>query len=293
MGADVAGISVADLVKSPTPAILQSLKQALDQFLVLRFRQAALTDDEIVGFANLFGTIMSDRKNAEEMDSVQPSGRAELKVLSNAAAADGRPFGDKGASAQIWHTDGSHRECPNAYSVLYARRAPDNPPRTGFMSAYTLYEKLPSDVKLEISDLRAVFSVHNRSQDFINFMTGPSVDEVKRAEGPRHPLVRLHPTTNRPFLYLPRRRDALIEGYSSERSRNLLERLWAAVFSMSDQWHVALQANDFVIFDNRAVLHNREGWESTQERTVFHLALEGEAPVAAFEPRTIEVAPSN
>ncbi|WP_051505726.1 TauD/TfdA family dioxygenase [Mesorhizobium sp. WSM2561] len=287
LGADVTGISVTALIRSPDAAVVQTLKQALDQFLVLRFQQPALTDDEIVGFANLFGTILSDRKNTEEMDSVQPSGRAELKVLSNATASDGRPVGDKGAAAQIWHTDGCHRETPNAYSVLYARKAPDNPPRTGFMSSYTLYEKLPSDLKKEISTLRAVFSVHNRSQDFNTFMAGASVEDEKRAEGPRHPLVRLHPSTNRPFLYLPRRRDALIEGYSSEQSRNLLERLWAAVFSLSDQWRVALQANDFVIFDNRAVLHNREGWESTQDRTVFHLALEGETPIAAFAPKTV------
>ncbi|ATU95241.1 TauD/TfdA dioxygenase family protein [Phyllobacterium zundukense] len=288
LGADVTGISVAHLVKSPDVATVQSLRQALDQFLVLRFRQPSLTDDEIVGFATLFGKILSDRKNTGEMDSVQPSGRAELKVLSNATASDGRPVGDKGAAAQIWHTDGSHRERPNAYSVLYARNAPDNPPRTGFMNTYTLYESLPSDLKKEISTLRAVFSVHNRSQDFNTFMTGASVDDAKRADGPRHPLVRLHPSTNRPFLYLPRRRDALIEGYSSEKSRNLLERLWAAVFSLSDQWHAALEANDFVIFDNRAVLHNREGWESTQERTVFHLALEGETPIPAFALRTVE-----
>ncbi|MDE4615957.1 hypothetical protein [Sinorhizobium meliloti] len=53
LGADVTGISVA-----------------LDQFLLLRFRQPALTGDEIVGFSNLFGTILSDRKNEEEMASV-------------------------------------------------------------------------------------------------------------------------------------------------------------------------------------------------------------------------------
>lgn len=266
---------------------MKSLRKALDQFLVLRFRQPALDDDEIVGFASLFGAILSDRKNSEEMASLQPTGRAELKVLSSAFTPDGRPIGDKGTAAQIWHTDGSHRDTPNAYSVLYARKAPDNPPHTGFMSSYTLYEKLSADLKNEISNLRAVFSIHNRSQDLSNFLTGPSLDEERRAEGPRHPLVRLHPTTNRPFLYLPRRRDALIESYSAEQSRYLLERLWAAVFSLDEQWQVALRPNDFVIFDNRAVLHNREGWQSNQERTVFHLALEGEVPIPAFAPRTI------
>ncbi|MGV6875836.1 TauD/TfdA dioxygenase family protein [Pseudochelatococcus sp. B33] len=284
LGADVAGLSVKQLVVNPDPSIVETLKRALDQHLALRFRQPTLENEEIIKFAQLFGRILTDRKNTEEADSAQTSGHAELKILSNAPADEGKALGDKGAAAQIWHTDGSHREAPNAFSVLYARKAPKNPPRTGFINAYALYEKLPSELKREIANLRAIFSVHNRSQDLDLFLNGTSVSLEKRAEGPRHPLVRLHPSTRRPFLYLPRRRDALIEGWSPEKSRQLLERLWGAVFSMDEQWHVALEADDFVIFDNRAVLHNREGWSSDEERTVFHVAIEGEAPIAAFAP---------
>src|SRR5262249_41214131 len=133
----------------------------------------------------------------------------------------------------------------------------------------------------EIASRRAVFSVHNRSQSFWTFMEGPSVDLERRADGPTHPLVRLHPRTRRPFLYLPRRRDALIVGLSPQQSRELLERLWAFVFLAAEKWLVAFAEGDFVVFDNRAVLHNREGWDAAQERIVFHLAIDGEIPLAA------------
>jgi taurine dioxygenase len=288
LGADVAGVSVKQLVRSPDDAIVETLKLALDQHLALRFRQPTLEDEEIAKFAQLFGRLLTDRKNTEEAESAQKSGHPELKIISNAQAEEGTALGDKGAAAQIWHTDGSHRMAPNAFSVLYARQAPRNPPRTGFMNAYTLYEGLPAELKREIADLRAVFSIHNRSQDLDVFLNGPSASIEKRSEGPRHPLVRLHPSTRRPFLYLPRRRDALIEGWSPEKSRQLFERLWGAVFTSVEQWHVALEADDFVIFDNRAVLHNREGWSSTEERIVFHVAIEGEVPIAASAPIGVE-----
>jgi len=78
------------------------------------------------------------------------------------------------------------------------------------------------------------------------------------------------------------RRDALIVGRTPQQSRELLEQLWAAVFLLPDKWLVPLEANDFVIFDNRAVLHNREGWDASRQRIVFHLAIEGEVPLPAF-----------
>jgi taurine dioxygenase len=282
LGADVRGLDIAVLARAPDRRTIEALKSALDRHLVLRFREPALTNADICAFGGLFGTLLGERQNPEDKESAQLDGYADLKVISNAVADDGRMLGDKGADPQIWHTDGSHRATPNAYSLLYARKVPPNPPRTGFMSCYALYEALPAALREEIAGRRAIFSVHNRSQSFWTFMEGASVDLERRADGPTHPLVRLHPRTGRPFLYLPRRRDALIVGLSPQRSRELLERLWAAVFLSMEKWFVAFEEGDFVVFDNRAVLHNREGWDPAQERIVFHLAIEGEVPLAGF-----------
>ncbi|MCS3764773.1 MULTISPECIES: TauD/TfdA dioxygenase family protein [Bradyrhizobium] len=281
LGADLVDFNLSALLARPSGTAVREFRDALNQYLVLRASDTASTHDQLVQFASLFGDVLSDRKNAEEKDSVQ-LGRAELKVLSNAVAPDGRPLGDKGSGPQIWHTDGSFRETPNAYSLLHCVSAPADPPTTSFMSAYQLYESLPADLKTEIAELNAIHSVHNRSQDFWDFMEGASVSPEKRAEGALHPLVRLHPETRRPLLYLPRRRDALIQGRSSLESRLLMERLWAEVFRSGGFWGVALKAGDFVFFDNRAVLHNREGWPAAQERVVLHLAVAGERPIAAF-----------
>lgn len=284
LGADIEGLDVSALVHAPDPDAVETLKAALDRHLVLRFRQPALTNADICAF----GALLGERQNPEDKESAQLDGYAELKVISNAVADDGRMLGDKGAEPQIWHTDGAHRATPNAYSLLYARKVPPAAPRTGFLSAFALYEALPAPLKDEIAGLRAIFSVHNRSQSYWTFMAGPSADLERRAEGPAHPLVRLHPRTRRPFLYLPRRRDALIVGRTPQQSHDLLEQLWAVVFLLPDKWLVPLEANDFVIFDNRAVLHNREGWDARRERIVFHLAIEGEVPLPAFPSAPVQ-----
>lgn len=282
IGGEVQGLTASDILDPANPSIAQALKVALNQYLVLRFRQMRVSDDDLVEFAQLFGPLQRDRRNHEEPKSTQ-SGPAELKVLSNAMGPDGQPIGDKGSVAQIWHTDGSFKPAPMNYSILYCKKAPASPPRTGFMSAYHVYETLPVQLRREIAPLRAIHSVHNRSQGLWDFWEGPSVSVESRAEGTSHPLVRLHSETRRPLLYLPRRRDALIEGKSPEESRSIMERLWAEVFRSGEQLSIALEAGDLVIFDNRSVLHNREGWDSSQERIVVHIAAGEETPIAACE----------
>lgn len=283
LGADVEGIDLPQLIaEGERGATLATLKRALDRHLALRFRAAHLPRPEIVRLGLLFGPLLGERKNENEPESAAIDDYPELKVISNAVGPDGRPVGDKGADAQIWHTDGSHRPNPNAFTLLAAETVPANPPRTLFLSSYTLYEALPADLKTEIAPLAAIHNPASRSQSFWEFMEGPSVDLERRAEGPRHPLVRLHPGTQRPYLYLPRRRDALVVGRTPEASRFLLERLWAEVFRATEIWAPALEPGDILISDNRTTMHRREGWDPAEPRVVFHLAIQGEVPVPAF-----------
>jgi len=281
IGADVLGL---DLDGADTPALAEALQAALDRHLVLRFPAAHLDQAQLIRLAGLFGTVLTDRRNPDEPDTAHIDAVPELKVIANTRTADGRPFGDKGSEPQIWHSDGTHRVLPNAYSLLACQAAPEPPPATEFMSCYALYERLPAALRREIAALSAIHSLHNRSQGFWSFMEGASLPVEKRAEGPAHPLVRLHPRTHRPFLYLPRRRDALVAGWSAEASRRLMERLWAEVFACDAIVSVPLRAGDAVLNDNRATLHARDGWPEEAARVIFHVSVAPEAPIAAYPP---------
>ncbi|MDE3878755.1 TauD/TfdA dioxygenase family protein [Sinorhizobium meliloti] len=274
-GVDLNDRYAHDLVQRDANDARRSLRSLLDRFLLVRVVQSTFTSEEAIQFAAIVGDILGDR---EVGTTSIGSKSAELKVLSSARTESGTSIGDKGADAQVWHTDGSQRNQPNLYTILFAKKIPPNPPKTSFLSAYSLYETLPLDLKRTISKLQAVHSLHNRSQSVEAFFDGVAAPLEQRLEGPRHPLVRRHPNTNRPLLYMPRRRDALIEGMGEAQSRELMERLWAHVLVRTDFHSIALEENDLVLFDNCALLHNREGWDSKHDRTVLHLAIEGQAP---------------
>jgi taurine dioxygenase len=282
LGAELDAADLAALLASRDIDAGEALRTALDQYLVLRVKGAWLERRQVVELAELFGTVLTDRKKTgdEEYESVPLSDFPQLKMLSNARDQAGRLVGDKGAEPQIWHCDGSHRDAPNAYTLLYAEKAPPNPPCTSYMSAYALYDGLPGTLKTQVAGLRAIHSPHNRSQGFWSFMEGPSVDVALRAEGPRHPLVCLHPRTRRPYLHLPRRRDALVVGMNPEQSRRLMERLWAAVFASEAIWPIALEAGDLLIADNRPTMHARDGWDAVDARVVLNVSMSPEIPLA-------------
>ncbi|WP_426420506.1 TauD/TfdA dioxygenase family protein [Bradyrhizobium genosp. A] len=284
LGADVRNVELVDLVRDKSDVRVNKIREALNRHLVLRFRNTGLDVDGVAGFAALFGELITERRNPESYvsaHSTQFPDRPEVEVISN-VVKDGRPVGDKGAHAQIWHMDGSHREKPAAYTLLYASKAPPKAPATGFMSTYSLYESLSHEFKAEISQLQVIHSIHNRSQAFWDFMEGPSASLEKRLNGRTHPLVAVHPTSKRPYVVLPRRRDALIVGYTPEQSRMILERVWAAIFNMRETIAIPLGTGDLVLFDNRSVLHNREGWNASDERVVLNLGMAPQAPIPAF-----------
>lgn len=283
LGVEATGLDAAEFALHADPASVDLLLQALDRHLVLLFRGTKLAPDDLEAFGSRFGALFKDRIRGDGSDGAATKAGDAIKTIGNTAVG-GEMAGSFGTEAQFWHTDGSHRREPNAYSVLRAAVAPPVAPRTFWLSAYDLYEGLPARLKGLVADLHAVHSVHGRSQGFWNFYTPQALSPEQRTDGPRHPLVRLHPRTNRPLLYLPRRRDAQIEGWSAERSRVLLERLWAEVARVEEPLGLPLEAGDLIIFDNRATLHAREGWEPHADRAVMHLGIQGEPTTPAFTP---------
>ena len=93
--------------------------------------------------------------------------------------------------------------------------------------------------------------------------------------------------TIEPSLYLPTRRDSLIVGYTEEDSRALLEQLWATVNDAPCVVGVALLPGDFIIWDNVACAHSREGWPADQGRLVWHVSAEGEIPTPRYSKKVV------
>jgi taurine dioxygenase len=88
--------------------------------------------------------------------------------------------------------------------------------------------------------------------------------------------------TTAAVLYLPARRDSLVVGWSEADSRALLDELWSHVEQCPQFIRIALKPDDFVIWDNTALAHSREGWPPHEQRIMWHVSAEGECPTPRF-----------
>jgi len=283
IGADLENIQLAKAAENRQ--VMHEIREALSQHLVLRIRRQHLTPADAVKFTEYFGPLMDVRRPAPP--ALHVPGYPGIQVLSNGTDERGRRLGDGNTSAQIWHSDSGQWEVPPGAVLFYCRRTADPAPTTGFLNMIKVYEALPDRLKQRIAPLRARHHMYSQSVDVEVHLTGKSLPLAERSAGMPHPLVRRHIWTQQPILYLPTRRDSIIDGLSDAESRALLTELWDFADATPYRWAVPLMPDDVVIWDNAAIVHNREGWPESQTRAMWHLLSEGEQPTPMYPSRTV------
>jgi taurine dioxygenase len=210
-----------------------------------------------------------------------------IKVISNGKAPDDIPYGDGNASAQIWHSDSTPWEVPVGHIAFYCRRTVSPVPRTYFKNMMKVYEALPAAMMARINALRVIHHFYPRQIEVKIHAEGPPMPLEDRQTGFAHPLVRRHLPSGQPFLYLPTRRDSLIAGMSEVDSKALLTELWDFTNAAKFDIEVGLVADDFVIWDNSALVHSRDGWSEDQTRIMWHVSAQGEVPTPMYPSATV------
>jgi taurine dioxygenase len=105
------------------------------------------------------------------------------------------------------------------------------------------------------------------------------ISDPREAPGARHPLVIRHPDTDRPALFLGRRRNSYIIGMDLSESESLLDALWEHAtrpeFTFRQEW----QLHDLVLWDNRCTLHRRDAFDAVARRIMHRTQIKGTALV--------------
>ena len=272
LGAEIRGLDLsAPLSDTDTTAI----RQAWLDHQVLVFRDQHLTDAQLTYFSRHFG----DLDSVPGWEPFSPAGHPNVLIISN-VQKDGATIGVLGDGEASWHTDMSYLDQPPPGSLLYSLEVPETGGDTCFMSMYAALDALPPDLRRAIEGR---LLNHDSSHDSAGNLRSnhTAFEDVSTAPGARHPIIRIHPETGRPALFLGRRLHAWVVGETVEASDTLLDQVWEHCTREEFTYRHRWQAGDLLMWDNRCTMHRRDPFDAQARRIMHRTQLKGDAAVEA------------
>jgi taurine dioxygenase len=250
LGAEIQGLPLVN-ISSEQIATIESL---LHQHLVLFFPQQSLDIEAHVALGNHFGPLESH----PNLDN--PFTKHE-KVFELAAS--------HGGVADEWHSDISFSANPSKISILNMIECPEVGGDTLWASTYAAYDALSVPLQELCENLTALHDAAPHGKPEINTI---------------HPVVRIHPVTQRKALFVNQHFTRRLVELSHEESNMLLDYLvrWIASprFTVRYRWHKGTIA----IWDNRCTQHFVVS-DFDQQRVIQRVTVMGDKPEAAAAPR--------
>jgi alpha-ketoglutarate-dependent taurine dioxygenase len=269
----------------------KTVEQAFHEHGVLVFPGQHLTEEEQVAFANRFGDIEILAPDPEQKAVPISNRKPDGTILG----ADEHRFkslrGNEG-----WHTDSSYMPLAAKASVLSAQVVPSAAGETEWADMRAAYDALDEDTRQRIAPLSAHHSLYH-SQAQIGHVVQPGAGYGFHTKGaPLRPLVKIHPVTRRPALFIGRHAHA-IPGLGEAESERLLSDLVDFACRPPRTYAHRWQPGDVVIWDNRCVLHRARPYDYSEARVMRHTRVAGDpatelAPThrderaGAYEPST-------
>ena len=221
LGAEVIGPKINNLNDDQ----VKKLKELLLEHLVIFMPGQSPSPALHVEFGKRFGSL-EGHPNLSSDDKL-PREIFELKA-------------SKGGIADEWHTDLTFRSSPAIMSIMHIVKCPEVGGDTLWSSTYAAYDQLSSPMKDLCEGLTALHDAHPHNQP----------DQMAI-----HPVVRLHPETQRRALYINQHFTRRIVELSPEESEAVLKYLigWIShpKFSVRYRW----QPGTVCMWDNRCTQH--------------------------------------
>jgi alpha-ketoglutarate-dependent taurine dioxygenase len=274
LGATVTGIELAHL----DPSDWSKIESAFLEHAVLIFPGQHLTNEEQASFGRRFGELALERvpiSNQRTDGSLRDSDDAVMRLLR----------GNEG-----WHTDSSYMPLSAKASILSCRQPPGRGGETAWADMRAAYEALDSETRERIADLEAyhslVYSQARIGEDTPQTglalaalskgsTVGTAAAYAEDSDPPLRPLVKVHPATDRPALFIGRHAYG-IPGLEPDESEKLLDELLEFACRPPRVYQHRWQKGDLVIWDNRCVLHRARPWNLSEPRVMMHTRVAGD-----------------
>ena len=221
LGAEIHGFSLADM----DDAGFQQLRSVLREHLVVFLPDQHLDPEEHLALGRRFGEL-ERHPYARKLDDDHP----EIVLLES----------EHGMIADVWHTDVTWNPAPPQFSIINALQVPAVGGDTMWSNQHLVFESLSAPMQELLLGLTALHTAAHLGQP------GQKTEQ---------PVVRRHPETGRPSLFVNRMFTDRIVQLSAGESDALLAYLYA--FSEQPQFNCRYPwaGGTIGIWDNRATQH--------------------------------------
>lgn len=263
-GAKVTGVSLNTL----TDAQWLAIETAWYEYAVLVFPDQHIEESAHIALGERIGDLeqlVSDRK------AVPISNRR----------ADGSAVDPESDHFQIlkgnegWHTDSTYMTLSARASILAADVVPDQDGQTEWADMRGAYDALDDETKEQIAELAAYHSLFYSQAKVGHSANSGSSYGLGEQNIPLRPLVKIHPVTQRPALFIGRHAYG-IPGLSEGESEALLTKLTAFACQSPRVFAHSWRPGDVVMWDNRCVLHRARPYDYSKPRIMRHVRVAGD-----------------
>jgi taurine dioxygenase len=278
-GALITGV---DISAPLTDHEVVAIRGALNEWKVVFFRDQDLDHAAQIAFGARFGDVTPG--HPYEGDSAPP-GFPQIHTVSPAAYDHryGTRYRKKRSpNGPNWHADVTPLINPPSHSILRAEAVPAYGGDTQFVNVAAVYRGLSPLVRTFIEDLRAE---HRFGATVSADRSSEKIGELVRSNplASIHPVVRIHPETKEPVLYVNPGFTREIVDLSPRESRHVLDLLFEEInrpeYTVRFKW----APGSVAFWDNRAALHLApQDFEHVEGDRILHrITLVGDVPVGA------------
>jgi len=249
IGAEINNVNLGDA--SRDPAQIAEIRALLLRHRVLFFRDQDITRAEHVAFARNFGELED-----HPVAGSDPDHPGLVRIYKSPDQPNDR-------YENSWHTDATWREKPPFGCVLRCVECPPVGGDTMWVNMVEAYARLPEHVKTQIAGLRARHSIE------ATFGAAMPIEKrlALKAQFPdaEHPVVRTHPETREPVLFVNAFTTHFTNFHTSANVRfgqdyapgasNLLNYLVSQAYIPEYQVRIRWKKNTVAFWDNRSTQH--------------------------------------
>ena len=266
LGIEVRGVNLGGELPDSTVAALRAL---WSKHAVLVVRDQQLDPPAFLRAAQIFGEILP-----QQLAKFSLPGHPLIGTISSRdlPIVDGKIH----VRGENYHTDHSNFSEPPIGTMLHAIELPSHGGDTQFVDVRAAYDDLSDELKSQIAELRSTH-VYESSRS-PRKMAELTPEQRAATASSIQPLVIRHPTNHRPALYLNTGRMEGVEGMPDDEAYALISYLYEHATQPRYEYRHRWQAGDFVLWDNRSVMHQANAdFDPAEFRYLYRLMLKGDS----------------